>query len=110
MSADDPTPGELAAWRRALAALPPAERAMVQRLARVLQLAAALPAPRTGRTRIKPVDGPDGKLLDAGNDNACDDGKLIDGEALDGDGDELSRELARRILRRHRGRSSGGAA
>jgi len=78
---------ELAAWRRALAALPRATREVVLSTARLLLEAAAMPPPRR-----RPV------LLAAVVDDHDDEAP-----------DEVAQALARRILTRH-SRSSGGAA
>lgn len=90
MSAPVPIdPRELAAWRRALDALPPERRAMVLLTARLLLEAGALATTRAGTPRLRPVESPSADDADTA--------------------DDLTRAHARRILARH-GRKPGGAA
>lgn len=83
---EDITPAEITGYQRALAALPPAHRAMVTRMARMILRAAESPrVPR--RPRLAPVEPIE----------------------LDPEADDLTRAAARRILAGH-GRGTGGAA
>ena len=96
LAPEDIDRAELASWRRALDALTPERRAMVLRMARVLFLAAEIPAQNLRRSRLAPIAANDGPEGDPGN---------VEGDAP---ADELSRAHARRILARH-GRRDGAA-
>ncbi len=96
MAPEDTDREELRGWRRALDALTPERRAMVLRMARVLSLAAELPAQAPQRSRLAPIAANDGPEGDPGD---------VEGDAP---ADALSRAHARRILAKH-GRRDGAA-